>query len=174
MSACSREPSSGAISASARPTSTASGARRTWSRSFAWPSATWASSTPDPAGRPRSRGGSSARAMRRSEASVAGLWSSPDLVALVRLAVRNLGVFDAGSRWPSTLSRWVERARHALRRNSIRGSRLNIPYHYHLGTVSYALFLAPTMTYSCALFERPDATLEEAQLAKLDAICHKL
>ncbi len=108
------------------------------------------------------------------EAYVDGLWSSPDLVALVRLAVRNLDVFDAGARWPSTLSRWVERARHALRRNSVRGSRLNIRYHYDLGTDFYSLFLDPTMTYSCALFERPDATLEEAQLAKLDAICNKL
>ena len=108
------------------------------------------------------------------EAYVDGLWSSPDLVALVRLAVRNLGALDEKSRWPSTLSRWVERARHALRRNSIRGSRLNIRYHYDLGTDFYSLFLDPTMTYSCALFERADATLEEAQVAKLDAICKKL
>ena len=34
--------------------------------------------------------------------------------------------------------------------------------------------LDPTMSYSCALFERPDMTLEEASLAKLDRICHKL
>ena len=108
------------------------------------------------------------------EAYVEGLWSSPDVVALVRLALRNMDVFDAGARLPATVSRWVERARHALRRNSIRGSRVNIRYHYDLGTDFYSLFLDPTLTYSCALFERPDATLEEAQIAKCDAICRRL
>ena len=33
--------------------------------------------------------------------------------------------------------------------------------------------LDETMMYSCAIFERPDATLEEASLAKLDRICEK-
>ena len=108
------------------------------------------------------------------EAYVDGLWTSPDLVALIRLAVRNMDVFDAGSHLTATVSRWVERLRHALRRNSIEGSRHNIRYHYDLGTDFYSLFLDPTLTYSCALFERPDATLEEAQIAKCDAICRKL
>lgn len=108
------------------------------------------------------------------EAYVDGLWDSPDLVRVVRLAVRNRDIFDAGDRLPSTLSRWVERLRHALRRNSIAGSRHNIRYHYDLGTDFYSLFLDPSLTYSCALFERPDATLEEAQFAKRDAICRRL
>jgi cyclopropane-fatty-acyl-phospholipid synthase len=34
--------------------------------------------------------------------------------------------------------------------------------------------LDPTMTYSCAVFERPDASLEQAQLAKLERVCEKL
>ena len=40
--------------------------------------------------------------------------------------------------------------------------------HYDVGDDFYALFLDPTMTYSCAKFDTPDATLEEAQLAKID------
>jgi cyclopropane-fatty-acyl-phospholipid synthase len=40
--------------------------------------------------------------------------------------------------------------------------------HYDLSNEFYALFLDPTLTYSCAIFERPEATLEEAQYAKLD------
>jgi len=36
-----------------------------------------------------------------------------------------------------------------------------------------ALFLDPTMLYSCAYYERPDMTLEEAQLAKLDLSLEK-
>src|SRR2546426_9626158 len=34
--------------------------------------------------------------------------------------------------------------------------------------------LDPTMTYSCAYWERPDMTLEEAQIAKDRAVCDKL
>jgi cyclopropane-fatty-acyl-phospholipid synthase len=108
------------------------------------------------------------------EAYVDGLWTSPDLVSLVRLAVRNVDAFDASDRLPATLSRWVERLRHAMRRNSIHGSRQNIRFHYDLGTDFYSLFLDPGLTYSCALFEHAGTTLEEAQLAKCDAICRKL
>lgn len=40
--------------------------------------------------------------------------------------------------------------------------------HYDLSNEFFALFLDPSMTYSCAYFERPDLTLEEAQRAKID------
>ncbi|MBA2445621.1 MAG: class I SAM-dependent methyltransferase, partial [Nocardioidaceae bacterium] len=46
--------------------------------------------------------------------------------------------------------------------------------HYDMSNAFYELVLGPTMTYSCALFEKPDATLEEAQDAKLDLVCRKL
>lgn len=54
-------------------------------------------------------------------------------------------------------------------RNSLRGSRSNIERHYDLSNELFAQFLDSTMTYSAALFSRPDMTLEEAQIAKLDA-----
>ncbi|MCK8671411.1 cyclopropane mycolic acid synthase family methyltransferase [Rhodococcus sp. HM1] len=40
--------------------------------------------------------------------------------------------------------------------------------HYDLSDEFFALFLDPSMTYSCAYFERDDMMLEEAQLAKID------
>lgn len=40
--------------------------------------------------------------------------------------------------------------------------------HYDLSNEFFALFLDPSMTYSCAYFERPDMTLAEAQRAKID------
>ena len=49
-----------------------------------------------------------------------------------------------------------------------------IQFHYDLSNKFYALFLDPEMQYSCAYFPRWDASLEEAQLAKLDMICRKL
>jgi cyclopropane-fatty-acyl-phospholipid synthase len=41
-------------------------------------------------------------------------------------------------------------------------------FHYEFSNEFYALWLDPTMTYSCAYFERPDMTLEQAQMAKVD------
>jgi cyclopropane-fatty-acyl-phospholipid synthase len=108
------------------------------------------------------------------EAYAEGLWSSPDLVSVVRLAVRNQEIFDSGARLPATLSRWIQRARHFRHRNSVPKSRENIRYHYDLGNEFYSLFLDASLTYSCGFFERPDATLEEAQLAKLERIADKL
>jgi cyclopropane-fatty-acyl-phospholipid synthase len=44
----------------------------------------------------------------------------------------------------------------------------NVQAHYDLSNEFFALFLDPSMTYSCAYFERDDMTLEEAQRAKID------
>ncbi len=103
-----------------------------------------------------------------------GLWSSPDLTAVTRLAARNMAAFDAGARIPATLDRWAERLRHRLRRNSVRGSRGNIRFHYDLGEDFYALFLDPSLAYSCAVFDPPGLALAEAQVAKFDRIARKL
>jgi len=40
--------------------------------------------------------------------------------------------------------------------------------HYDLSDEFFELFLDPTRTYSCAYFEDPQATLEQAQMAKID------
>jgi cyclopropane-fatty-acyl-phospholipid synthase len=44
----------------------------------------------------------------------------------------------------------------------------SIQAHYDLSNEFFALFLDPTMTYTCAKFDSPTATLEEAQRAKVD------
>ncbi len=103
-----------------------------------------------------------------------GLWSSPDLPSVTRLAARNTAVFDLGGRFPATLDRWIERLRHRLHRNSLRGSRGNIRYHYDLGEDFYSLFLDPSLTYSCAIFDPPGASLADAQREKLDRVARAL
>ena len=50
----------------------------------------------------------------------------------------------------------------------------HIRFHYDRPNGFYRLFLDSRMVYSCAYFRTPEATLEEAQLAKLDHICLKL
>jgi cyclopropane-fatty-acyl-phospholipid synthase len=49
-----------------------------------------------------------------------------------------------------------------------------ISHHYDVGNDFYRLFLGETMTYSCAYFETPEDTLDDAQTAKYDVICRKL
>lgn len=45
---------------------------------------------------------------------------------------------------------------------------------YDISDDFFALFLGPTMGYTCAYFERDDMTLEEAQVAKFDLALSKL
>ena len=62
----------------------------------------------------------------------------------------------------------------AARTNSLTVSRHNVHHHYDLGNDFYKLWLDERMVYTCAYFERPEATLEEAQFSKLDHVCRKL
>ncbi|MCA9773815.1 MAG: class I SAM-dependent methyltransferase, partial [Myxococcales bacterium] len=49
-----------------------------------------------------------------------------------------------------------------------------IAAHYDLGNDFFELFLDETMTYSCGVFERPEASMAEASRAKIDRLCRKL
>jgi len=60
------------------------------------------------------------------------------------------------------------------RRNTLSGARLNIHHHYDIGNDFYKLWLGENMVYTCAYFQNPDASLEDAQIAKLDHVCRKL
>ena len=50
----------------------------------------------------------------------------------------------------------------------------DVQAHYDLSDDFFALFLDPSMTYSCAYFEHEEMTLEEAQRAKIDLALGKL
>ncbi len=108
------------------------------------------------------------------ESFMDGEWDADDLVAVVRILAREangLSLVDAGS---ARLGLAVDIAKHLLRRNTLRGSAKNIHAHYDLGNDFFRLWLDPTMMYSAGIFEREDATMEEASHAKLDRICQKL
>lgn len=60
------------------------------------------------------------------------------------------------------------------KRNTLAESKDNIHHHYDLGNEFYKLWLDKEMVYTCAYFPRPDASLEEAQFAKMEHICKKL
>jgi len=103
-----------------------------------------------------------------------GAWTCDDLVSLVRIMARNEEALSGMESGAARFLGWAYRAAHGLRRNTRAGSRRNIAEHYDLGNDFYRLFLDPTMAYSCAIFERADATLEEASVAKFDRIARKL
>lgn len=108
------------------------------------------------------------------EAYMDGLWDCDDLVGLIRLLLRNRAVLDGMERGLARLSAPLRAFMHRLRRNTRAGSRRNIAAHYDLGNDFYRLWLDPSMMYSCAVFERPDMSLHEASIAKLERICRKL
>jgi cyclopropane-fatty-acyl-phospholipid synthase len=64
--------------------------------------------------------------------------------------------------------------RNFISRNNLRRARRNVAHHYDLDRRLYELFLDADEQYSCAYFERPDCTLEEAQLAKKRLVTAKL
>ncbi|WP_248739375.1 SAM-dependent methyltransferase [Pseudomonas sp. MWU12-2029] len=108
------------------------------------------------------------------EAFIHGYWSSPDLTAVVRVFVSNLEVLDGMEGGLAKIGRPLVRGLHWLNRNTRKGSQKNIAAHYDLGNDLFEQFLDPTMMYSAAQFLRPDDSLEQAQLNKLERICQKL
>ncbi len=60
------------------------------------------------------------------------------------------------------------------RRHSRGRDRVAVRHHYDVGNDFYRLMLGPSMTYSCARFEQPESTLEQAQWSKHELVCRKL
>ena len=89
--------------------------------------------------------------------------------AQVAALVRHLGVEGLRPLPPPP-----EEARLRGRRHSKERDAAAVAHHYDVSNRFYELVLGPSMTYSCAVFERPDASLEEAQAAKYELICRKL
>ena len=92
-----------------------------------------------------------------------------DLVQLLETVYHS----GRGAAQRSTVRRLAERLRrpHA---NTLSGSRENIHHHYDIGNDFYSLWLGQTMAYTCAYYPTPQATLDEAQAAKMHHVCRKL
>jgi cyclopropane-fatty-acyl-phospholipid synthase len=107
------------------------------------------------------------------ESYVDGDWDCEDLASLVSIFHLNQGVLygDFGPLvWIGALR---DRVIHLLRANTRWGSRKNIQAHYDLGDELFGRMLDESMTYSCALYESPDQSLEDAQRNKLRALVRR-
>jgi cyclopropane-fatty-acyl-phospholipid synthase len=92
----------------------------------------------------------------------------PDLMEALYRAIH-----QARQKWP----RWLEALwrNHAPRSTGLSEAQENIHHHYDLGNDFYRLWLDQAeMQYTCAYYERPELTLEQAQQAKLEHVCRKL
>jgi cyclopropane-fatty-acyl-phospholipid synthase len=109
-----------------------------------------------------------------AEAYMQGLWESPDLTAVVRVAARNARSLD---KWRCLLAPVrvpLQAARGIRARNTHARSRRGIAAHYDLGNELFALMLDETMMYSSAYFPRQGMTLAQASRAKLELVCNGL
>ncbi|MEQ8327365.1 cyclopropane-fatty-acyl-phospholipid synthase family protein [Parvibaculum sp.] len=108
-----------------------------------------------------------------AEAFLDGMWDSPNVTAFLQFFLRNGEALQDKLRGIPG-ARFVSRLGHMLRRNSKRGSKRNIEYHYDLGNSFYRRWLDPTMTYSSARFEHPGQDLSEAQINKYRSLAERI
>ena len=109
------------------------------------------------------------------ESYMDGDWTTPDLVQLVRLMLRNREALESRSRIAGALHQFAGSMARRLRDNSITGSRRHIHRHYDLGNDFFRLFLDTELRmYSCGYFRSSADTLEQAQAQKVDRICRAL
>ncbi|MFI7094914.1 class I SAM-dependent methyltransferase [Streptomyces lydicus] len=90
----------------------------------------------------------------------------------LRAAARELLALAGAPVPPTPPAEEVRRRRGPL--HTLRRDKEAISHHYDVGNDFYALVLGPSMVYSCAYWESPTASLEDAQRDKLDLICRKL
>ncbi|MEP6592571.1 MAG: class I SAM-dependent methyltransferase, partial [Acidobacteriota bacterium] len=109
------------------------------------------------------------------ESFMDGDWTTPDLVSLTRLMLRNRRLLDGQSRIAGAARRLTGALARRLRDNSLAGSRRHIHRHYDLGNDFFALFLdVDLLMYSCGYFESAADSLEASQTRKVDRICRQL
>ncbi len=100
-------------------------------------------------------------------------WSTPNLTKVLEFFSEN---FDSARRLAAggMLVRVINMLRHVFNRNSKAGSKRNIEAHYDLGNDFYESWLDPSMTYSSALYSKPNLSLEQAQIEKYARIADEL
>ena len=109
-----------------------------------------------------------------AESYIRGEWNTPDLKAVLELAIRNRTILEKAI-YGSWIGSLAYRLKHWFRDNSKSGSRKNIHAHYDLGNAFYTLWLDPTMSYSSAWFSEGDKqSLIDAQHAKIKRILESI
>lgn len=93
-----------------------------------------------------------------------------DLVGFLESIYRSMARTGAHRPLRKFLLRWF----HRPRSTALAQARDNIYSHYDISNEFYRLWLDERMVYTCAYFPTPEATLEQAQIAKMHHVCRKL
>lgn len=114
-----------------------------------------------------------------AEAYIDGDWETDNIANVIKWFLLNADNAPtvSGSQVQSfalNMLKIFNRAYHNKRSNSLSGSKKNISEHYDLHNDFFALFLDPTMTYSCAYFKDENMDLYQAQIEKYDRLCKQL
>lgn len=114
-----------------------------------------------------------------AEAFIDSLWNTTDLTAVIAWFIENgedSTVFETSSQKSNVLNilNFYNKQVHRSKSNTLTGSKENIHDHYDLGNEFFKLFLDDTMTYSSAMFEHAQQSLEAAQIRKYDVLCKKM
>jgi len=104
------------------------------------------------------------------EAYMDGLVTSSKLAELIELTVLHNDYVEQKMQM-NIFGTIAQKLNHWRNANSKSGSARNIAYHYDLGNEFYESWLDKSMTYSSAIFEKPDETLETAQSRKYEYLC---
>lgn len=120
-----------------------------------------------------------ARAMARGDIGlgedyIAGAWESDSVEALFSVFLLNIDQLEGFAHGGIWNRLGFVLLNTVARRNSKSGSQRNIEAHYDVGNEFYSLWLDETMTYSSALYKKPDAALSDAQRAKYARILDKI
>ena len=97
--------------------------------------------------------------MGLGEGYVGNSWTTPSLKTLFQFGIGNQEPLKKKLSG-SPLARGIRKIIRWIQRNTKTGSKRNIAYHYDLGNEFYELWLDPSMTYSSALFENSEESLE--------------
>ena len=109
-----------------------------------------------------------------ADAFIKGWWTCDNLTNLVRIFTRNRDTANKFESGIANLAIWALKLSHSCRRNNLKESLRNIHAHYDLGNEFFSTFLDDTRMYSCAIFTKPESSLHEASITKIDRICKKL
>lgn len=109
------------------------------------------------------------------ESYMDGDWTTPDLVTLARLVLRNRAALDRQRSLLRMAQGIVGAVARRLRGHSPSASRDHVRRHYDLGNDFFRLFLDQSLRmYSSGYYETAHDSLEQAQLSKVDRICRLL
>ncbi len=102
-----------------------------------------------------------------------GLWESDDLPTLIEFFIKNSHSMEDFFH-ANKFKLFLLAIYGLFKRNSKKGSKSNISYHYDLGNDFYSLWLDESMTYSSGIFDSKQTTLNQSQENKYRRILDKI